>query len=121
MLRFALVLVSFYVYKDHLFWDILFVEYFYLYIKYLFTICKILHMQIYIDEYIYIYVYIYIYIIYIYIIYILYIYIYIIERDRDMQKRNINLFHTFLRRCKYTVTEIYREVSTMEEDENLCA
>ena len=38
-----------------------------------------------------------------------------------MQKRNINLFHTFLRRCKYTVTEIYREVSTMEEDENLCA
>ena len=100
MLRFALVLVSFYVYKDHLFWDILFVEYFYLYIKYLFTICKILHMQIYIDEYIY-------------IIYR--------ESDRDMQKRNINLFHTFLRRCKYTVTEIYREVSTMEEDENLCA
>ena len=100
MLRFALVLVSFYVYKDHLFWDILFVEYFYLYIKYLFTICKILHMQIYIDEY----------------IYIMYR-----ERDRDMQKRNINLFHTFLRRCKYTVTEIYREVSTMEEDENLCA
>ena len=114
MLRFALVLVSFYVYKDHLFWDILFVEYFYLYIKYLFTICKILHMQIYIDEYIYIYI----YIIYIYIIYIDIIYR---ERDRDMQKRNINLFHTFLRRCKYTVTEIYREVSTMEEDENLCA
>ena len=100
MLRFALVLVSFYVYKDHLFWDILFLEYFYLYIKYLFTICKILHMQIYIDEYIY-------------IIYR--------ESDRDMQKRNINLFHTFLRRCKYTVTEIYRDVSTMEEDENLCA
>ena len=65
-----------------------------------------------------IYIYIYIYILYIYIIYIDIIYR---ERDRDMQKRNINLFHTFLRRCKYTVTEIYREVSTMEEDENLCA
>ena len=65
--------------------------------------------------------YTYTYILYIYILYIYYIYIYYIERDRDMQKRNINLFHTFLRRCKYTVTEIYREVSTMEEDENLCA